>query len=176
MSPKSKVRLLSLDFELFIIHRSLFIVQNAALVSKQFAVEQAGSPCSRDRTTSAFRRAPPSRQACDARSGGAVDQYAACGSRRSTSEAQVLAQGAWSRTTSTVGVFSTARRKRNQKASGARRAHCGGTSPRSTATRPKPPPCNSSSVARSDCSTLRAPENRDSGLGVRGSGLASADC
>jgi hypothetical protein len=55
---------------------------------------------------------------------------------------------------STVGVCSTARRKRNQVVSGMRRATCGGRSPRSRAINPKPPLSSSRSVARRSCSRL----------------------
>ena len=53
---------------------------------------------------------------------------------------------------STVGVCSTARRKRNHVVSGMRRAVCGGRSPRSRAIIPKPPLSSSRSVARRSCS------------------------
>ncbi len=55
---------------------------------------------------------------------------------------------------STVGVCSTARRKRNHVVSGMRRAACGGRSPRSRAINPKPPLSSSRSVARRSCSRL----------------------
>ncbi len=53
---------------------------------------------------------------------------------------------------STVGVCSTARRKRNHVVSGMRRAACGGRSPRSSTISPKPPLSSSRSVARRSCS------------------------
>ena len=55
---------------------------------------------------------------------------------------------------STVGVCSTARRKRNHVVSGMRRAACSGRSPRSRAINPKPPLSSSRSVARRSCSRL----------------------
>jgi len=53
---------------------------------------------------------------------------------------------------STVGVCSTARRKRNHIVNGIWRAVCGGRSPRSRAINPKPPLSSSRSAARSSCS------------------------
>ncbi len=68
--------------------------------------------------------------------------------------AQARACGARSTTTSVVGVFSTARRSLYQDASEMRRTVSGAISPRSIATRPNPPACNSRSVALSACSAF----------------------
>src|SRR5439155_26281272 len=84
----------------------------------------------------------------------------------SDSVAQLCAHRACVIASNTVGVCSTARRKRNQEASGMRLAVRNGMSPKSTATMPNPPLCSSKSVTRSDCSTANAD------LGLRRSGLA----
>lgn len=71
-------------------------------------------------------------------------------------EAQDRTQDPWAITTSAVGLFSTTRRKRYHQDEMIRRACCGGTSPRSSATRPKPLLCKSRSVALNACSMLAA--------------------
>src|ERR1700676_5079114 len=67
-------------------------------------------------------------------------------------EEQLPAMDCRSTASSTVGVCSTARRKRNHVVNGMRRAVCGGRSPRSRAIRPKPPLSSNKSVARKSCS------------------------
>src|ERR1700691_358540 len=67
-------------------------------------------------------------------------------------EEQLPAMGCRSTASSTVGVCSTARRKRNQVVNGMRRAAGSGRSPRSRAINPKPPLSSSRSEARRTCS------------------------
>ena len=69
-----------------------------------------------------------------------------------TNDAQGPAKGCGSRTTSTVGVCSTARRSRNHTLSGTRCNCVGGTGLRSSANNPNPPPTSSHSAARKACS------------------------
>ena len=80
---------------------------------------------------------------------------------------------------STVGVCSTARRKRNHVVSGMRRAACGGRSPRSRAINPKPPLSSSRSVARRSCSRLFSGEfspQRTHNSRSNSTPAAAADC
>src|SRR3954453_16273285 len=67
--------------------------------------------------------------------------------------AQFFTNGSRSMTTNAVGVWSTARRKRYHQDIGILRKARGGTSLRSIATRPQPPPWTSRSAAFSDSST-----------------------
>src|ERR1700684_1305566 len=76
-------------------------------------------------------------------------------SNRNPNEAQLFAFDSCSSSIKIVGVSSTARRNRNQESSGTCRTSRGAISLKSTAINPKPPPCNSKSVARSVCSTFR---------------------
>ncbi len=85
---------------------------------------------------------------------GAPDHWTRVRAHSIASMAQARVWGARSITTRAVGVFSTARRSRYQDASEMRRAVSGAMSPRSIATRPKPPACNNKSVALSECSAL----------------------
>src|SRR6266850_1298673 len=98
-------------------------------------------------------------------------------SRQTASPAQLFAYGSCSKTSREVLVFSTARRKRNQVASGTRRATLGGTSFMSTITMPKPPACKSRSVAFKTCSRLEnfVPEQRTHSRRARSTPAASAD-
>lgn len=59
-------------------------------------------------------------------------------------------------TTSALGVASNVRRKRYHQDEMIRLADFAGTSPRSSSTSPKPPPCNNRSVALNACSRLLA--------------------
>jgi hypothetical protein len=59
-------------------------------------------------------------------------------------------------TTSAVGVASNVRRKRYHQDEMIRLADFAGTSPRSSNTSPKPPPCNNRSIALNACSRLLA--------------------
>src|ERR1700677_2684252 len=100
--------------------------------------------------TREYSTAPPA-----ALSTGSRDQPAAPASSRSPNEAQLFAFDSCSSSTKTVGVSSTARRKRNQESRGTCRTSRGAMSLKSTAINPNPPPCNNKSVARSVCSTFR---------------------
>ena len=71
---------------------------------------------------------------------------------RNPKEAQVFAFDSCSKSTRTVGVSSTALRKRNHDSSGTCRTNRGAISLKSTAMNPNPPPCKSKSVARKLCS------------------------
>ena len=80
---------------------------------------------------------------------------------------------------STVGVCSTARRKRNHVVNGMRRAACSGRSPRSRAINPKPPLSSSRSVARRSCSRLFSGEfspQRTHSSRSNSTPAAAADC
>ena len=79
-------------------------------------------------------------------------QQAPSASIRNPKEAQVFAFDSCSKSTKTVGVSSTARRKRNHDSSGTCRTNRGEISLRSTAINPNPPPCKTKSVARKVCS------------------------
>src|SRR5882724_6354220 len=98
-------------------------------------------------------------------------------SRQTANPAQLFAYGSCSKTSREVLVFSTARRKRNQVASGTRRATLGGTSFMSTITMPKPPACKSRSVAFKTCSRFEnfVPEQRTHSSRARSTPAASAD-
>jgi len=74
---------------------------------------------------------------------------------RSTREAQLFAFDSCSRTRRIVGVYSTARRKRNHTGRETERTTCVGVSLRSSAIKPKPPPWISRSVARRAWSAFR---------------------
>jgi hypothetical protein len=78
----------------------------------------------------------------------------------SNTDEQLPAIGCCSRTSSTVGVCSTARRKRNQDASGIRRALRTGISARSSTIIPKPLLCRSRSVIFSTCSSCDSEPRR----------------
>ena len=75
-----------------------------------------------------------------------------CAPSCSSKDEQLPAMGCCSIASRMVGLFSTARRKRNHVVSGMRRAACGGRSARSRMIRPKPPLSRSRSVARRTCS------------------------
>src|SRR6516225_1999090 len=72
---------------------------------------------------------------------------------RSTKEAQLFAQDSSPNKSRIVGVFSTARRKRNHMLKLIRRASTHEIPPRSKTTTPQPPLCKSRSVVRSACSS-----------------------
>src|SRR5262245_5753829 len=72
---------------------------------------------------------------------------------RRTSEAQLFAQDSSPHRSSIVGVFSTARRKRNHMLKLIRRASTHEIPPRSNTTTPHPPLCKSRSVVLSACSS-----------------------
>ena len=89
------------------------------------------------------RSGPRAEAARKSRPGCWAPVHAARSRRHSScSDAQVLAFDWRASASSTVGVFSTARRRRNQEVSEMRRAVSGDASPRSSATMPKPPPCD----------------------------------
>jgi hypothetical protein len=73
--------------------------------------------------------------------------------QRRTSEAQLFAHDSSPSRSRIVGVFSTARRKRNHVLRSMRRASTQDISPRSRTTTPHPPLCNSRSVDFSACSS-----------------------
>src|ERR1700694_1892290 len=70
-----------------------------------------------------------------------------------TSEAQLFAQDSSPSKSKIVGVFSIARRKRNQVLNSMRRASTQEIPPRSTTPPPHPPLCNSRSVVVSACAS-----------------------
>src|SRR4030095_14706934 len=79
-------------------------------------------------------------------------------------------------TTSAVGVASRVRRKRYHQDEMMRFAEFARTSPRSSSTSPKPPPCNSRSVALNACSRLlaqRIQSNRSQFISARVADLGS---
>src|SRR6185295_14125221 len=81
-------------------------------------------------------------------------------------------------TTSAVGVGSRVRRKRYHQDEIIRFAEFAGTSPRSSNTTPKPPPCNSRSVALKACSRLwpqRIQSNRSQFIPARVADLGSKE-
>jgi hypothetical protein len=104
---------------------------------------------------------------------GAPDHRTRLRAHSTASCAHARALGARSTTTSAVGVFSTARRSLYHDASEMRRAVAGAMSPRSIATRPNPPACNSRSVALSACSAL--PPQRIHSSRVNATPAAAAD-
>src|SRR5215469_864871 len=95
------------------------------------------------------------------KSSAALLAHMAIRCNRTTSEAQVFAHGSCSRTSSTVAVASTARRKRNHEVNGTRRVLSGGMSPKSSTTMPNPPPCKSKSVTFRTCSSRPREDRRE---------------
>src|SRR5882724_11462962 len=79
-------------------------------------------------------------------------QWSALRWQRRTSEAQLFAHDSSPRRSRIVGVFSIARRKRNQVLKSIRRASTQEIPPRSKTTTPHPPLCSSRSVDFSACS------------------------
>jgi len=127
----------------------------AVLLANVISAERTGLRSSRDRTISAVISSSVSNCACvGAGIWESADCFLQCPCEPSfiNKEEQLPAMDCRSTASSTVGVYSTARRKRNHVVSGMRLAACGGRSPRSSAINPKPPLSSNRSATRRSCS------------------------